>query len=247
MATATENNMVEAKARAASDKNAARRLRTTGLIPAVLYGAGKQPRSIAIDPKQINRILHSEAGHNTIFDVVLEDEQAKAMVVDWQHDPIKDRLLHVDLKRIAMDKKMRLEVPIAIKGEAPGVKTEGGILDIVKREVEIECFPADIPAHIDVDVSNLAFGMSIRVSDLPKSDKIKYLTDADTTLVHVTSVKEEVVVAPEVVATDAAAAPAEPEVIKKGKQETEEGAAAPEKAEKGGDKKAEKGGDKKSK
>src|SRR3954447_21886817 len=122
MATATESKTVEAKARQASDKNAARRLRTTGLVPAVLYGAGKQPRSIAVDPKQINRILHSESGHNTIFDVVLDGEQTKAMVVDWQNDPIKDRLLHVDLKRIAMDKKMRLEIPVAIKGEAPGVK-----------------------------------------------------------------------------------------------------------------------------
>jgi large subunit ribosomal protein L25 len=233
MATATEKNTVEAKARAASDKNAARRLRTTGQIPAVLYGAGKQPRSIAVDPKQINRILNSESGHNTIFDVALDGEQTKAMVVDWQRDPIKDRLLHVDLKRIAMDKKMRLEVPVHVIGEAPGVKTEGGILDIVKREIEIECFPSDIPARIDVDVSNLNFGQALRVSDLPKSDKIKYLTDPDTTIVHVTSVKEEVVATPEVAATDAAAAPAEPEVIKKGKQETDE-AAAP---EKGADKK----------
>jgi large subunit ribosomal protein L25 len=238
MATATEKNTVEAKARAASDKNAARRLRTTGQIPAVLYGAGKQPRSIAVDPKQINRILNSESGHNTIFDVALDGEQTKAMVVDWQRDPIKDRLLHVDLKRIAMDKKMRLEVPVQVKGEAPGVKTEGGILDIVKREIEIECLPADIPAHIAIDVSNLAFGQAIRVSDLPKSDKIKYLTDPDTTIVHVTAVKEEVVATPEVVATDAAAAPAEPEVIKKGKQDTDAAAAAPEKPEKGGDKKS---------
>ena len=225
MATTTEKNTVEAKARAASDKNAARRLRTTGLIPAVLYGAGKQPRSIAVDPKQINRILHSEAGHNTIFDVVLDGEQTKAMVVDWQNDPIKDHLLHVDLKRIAMDKKMRLSVPVHVKGEAVGVKTEGGILDIVMREVEIECLPADIPAYINVDVSHLAYGHGIRVSDLPKSDKVKYLNDPDLTIVHVTAVKEEVVATPDAAAADAAAAPAEPEVIKKGKQETEEGAA----------------------
>ena len=235
MATATdknEKNQVEAKLREASDKNAARRVRATGLIPAVLYGAGKQPRSIAVDPKQINRILHSESGHNTIFDVVLDGEQTKAMVVDWQNDPIKDRLLHVDLKRIAMDKKMRLEVPIAIKGEAPGVKTEGGILDIVLREIEIECLPADIPAHIDIDVSSLAHGDAIRVADLPKSDKIKYLSDPEMTVVHVTSVKEEVVATPEAAATDAAAAPAEPEVIKKGKTEAE----APAAPEKGADK-----------
>jgi large subunit ribosomal protein L25 len=236
MSTATEKNeknQVEAKVREASDKNAARRVRATGLIPAVLYGAGKQPRSIAVDPKQINRILNSESGHNTIFDVVLDGEQTKAMVVDWQNDPIKERLLHVDLKRIAMDKKMRLEVPVAIKGEAPGVKTEGGILDVVLREIEIECLPADIPAHIDIDVSNLKYGDAIRVSDLPKSDKIKYLSDPEMTVVHVTAVKEEVVATPEAAATDAAAGPAEPEVIKKGKTETE-AAAAPEKgADKG--------------
>jgi large subunit ribosomal protein L25 len=236
MSTATEKNeknQVEAKVREASDKNAARRVRATGLIPAVLYGAGKQPRSIAVDPKQINRILNSESGHNTIFDVVLDGEQTKAMVVDWQNDPIKERLLHVDLKRIAMDKKMRLEVPVAIKGEAPGVKTEGGILDVVLREIEIECLPADIPAHIDIDVSNLKYGDAIRVSDLPKSDKIKYLSDPEMTVVHVTAVKEEVVATPEAAATDAAAGPAEPEVIKKGKTDAAETPAAP---EKGGDK-----------
>jgi large subunit ribosomal protein L25 len=236
MSTATEKNeknQVEARVREASDKNAARRVRATGLIPAVLYGAGKQPRSIAVDPKQINRILNSESGHNTIFDVVLDGEQTKAMVVDWQNDPIKERLLHVDLKRIAMDKKMRLEVPVAIKGEAPGVKTEGGILDVVLREIEIECLPADIPAHIDIDVSNLKYGDAIRVSDLPKSDKIKYLSDPEMTVVHVTAVKEEVVATPEAAATDAAAGPAEPEVIKKGKTDAAETPAAP---EKGGDK-----------
>ncbi len=225
MATTTEKNTVEAKARAASDKNAARRLRTTGLIPAVLYGAGKEPRSIAVDPKQINRILHSDSGHNTIFDVALDNEQTKAMVVDWQHDPIKGHLLHVDLKRIAMDKKMRVTVPIHVKGEAMGVKTQGGILDLVMREVEIECLPADIPAHIDVDVSHLEYGHGVRVSDLPKSDKIKYLNDPDLTVVHVTAVKEEAAPTADAAAADAAAAPAEPEVIKKGKQETEEGAA----------------------
>ncbi|HYE25637.1 MAG TPA: 50S ribosomal protein L25 [Clostridia bacterium] len=229
MATATQTNLVEAKPREASDKNAARRLRTTGLIPGVLYGAGKDSRSIAIDPKAINKILHSESGHNTIFDVVLDGEQTKAMVVEWQSDPLKGSLLHVDLKRIAMDKKMRVQVPVQIIGEAPGVKTQGGILDVVMREVEVECLPADIPSHIDVDVSNLMFGEPVRVADLPKSDKIKYLSDEDLTIVHVTSVKEEAAPSADAAATEAAAGPAEPEVIKKGKQETE----ADEKADKG--------------
>jgi len=234
MATATANNTVEAKHREATDKNAARRLRTTGLIPGVLYGAGKAAHPIAVDPKQINRILHSAAGHNTIIDVVLEQEASKAMIVEWQNDPIKGNLLHVDLKRIAMDKKMRLEVPIHVAGECPGVKAEGGILDIVLREVEIECLPGDIPAAIDVDVSNLHMHGAIRVSELPKSDKIVYLSDADQTVVHVVAVKEEVVATPDAAAAEATAAPAEPEVIKKGKLETDEAAPAKDgKADKG--------------
>ena len=230
MAIAT--NTVEAKLREAADKNAARRLRTTGLVPGVLYGAGKEPHAISVDPKVIGRILNSDSGHNTIFDVNLDGQNAKAMIVDWQVDPIKGHLLHVDLKRIAMDKTLRVTVPIEVVGEAPGVKTEGGILDVVLREVEVECLPSDIPGHITVDVSNLTFGMNIRVADLPHDDKVKFLNDPNITVVHITHVKEEVVATPEAVAADAAAAPAEPEVIKKGKQETEEAAPAEGKGEK---------------
>jgi large subunit ribosomal protein L25 len=234
MAIATVTNTVEAKLREGADKNAARRLRTTGQIPGVLYGAGKEPCTISVDPKIIGRILHSASGHNTIFDVNVADEKAKAMIVDWQVDPIKGHLLHVDLKRIAMDKTLRVTVPIEIVGEAPGVKTEGGVLDVVLREVEIECLPSDIPSSIKADVSNLTFGVNIRVADLPHEGKIKFLTDPAITVVHITHIKEEVVATPEAAATDAAAGPAEPEVIKKGKQETEEGAAEakPEKGEK---------------
>jgi len=224
MATATATNTVEAKLREGADKNAARRLRTTGLIPAVIYGAGKEPRAISVDPKIIGRILHSASGHNTIFDVNVADERAKAMIVEWQVDPIKGHLLHVDLKRIAMDKTLRVTVPIEIVGEAPGVKAEGGVLDVVLREVEIECLPADIPSSIKADVSNLTFGVNIRVADLPHEGKIKFLTDAAVTVVHITHIKEEVVATPDAAAVDAAAGPAEPEVIKKGKQD-EEGAA----------------------
>jgi len=167
------------------------------------------------------------------------------MIVDWQYEPIKGHLLHIDLKRIAMDKALRVSVPIVLQGVAEGVKTEGGILEHILREVEIECLPADIPSHIDVDIAHLTFGKVLRVSDLPHNEKLKFLTDANQPIAHVTSVKEEVVVAPEVAAAEAAAAPAEPEVIKKGKAETEEeGAEAaaaekPEKAEKA-EKKAEK-------
>jgi large subunit ribosomal protein L25 len=224
MPTATTNK-VEAKQRQAGDKNAARRLRTTGLVPGVLYGAGKEPHAISVDPKVIGRILNSDSGHNTIFDVSLDGENAKAMIVDWQVDPIKGHLLHVDLKRIAMDKTLRVTVPIEIVGEAPGVKIEGGILDVVLREVEIECLPSEIPSHIKVDVSELHFGVNIRVADLKAETKVKFLNDPNITVVHVTHVKEEVVAAPEAAAEAAAGSPAEPEVIKKGKQDTEEGAA----------------------
>jgi len=141
-------------------------------------------------------------------------------------------LLHIDLKRIALDKVLKVSVPIFLVGEAAGVKQEGGIMEQMLREVEIECLPGDIPSHIDADVSHLTFGKVLRVSDLPHSAKLKFLTDANQPVAHVTSVKEEVVATPEAAAAEAAA-PAEPEVIKKGKQETEEeGEAAPEKAEK---------------
>jgi len=217
MATATAMNTVEATIREASDKNAARRLRTTGMIPAVLYGAKKEPHAISVDPKQILRILHSAAGHNTIFDISLDGEQAKAMVVDWQYEPLKGHLLHVDLKRIAMDQKMRLSVPVHIQGEAKGVKLEGGLLDVVLREVHIECLPADIPSHITVDVSELGHGDAVRVSELPQSASVKYLDDPDAVVAHVTHVKEEAAVAP----VEGAVAAVEPEVIKKGKTEAE--------------------------
>jgi large subunit ribosomal protein L25 len=190
-----------------------------------------------VDPRHVLRILNSDTGHNTIFDLTLNGgERTKAMIVDWQYEPIKGKLMHIDLKRIAMDKVLRVSVPISLIGEAAGVKQEGGILEHMLREVEVECLPADIPSHIDVDVSHLTFGMVLRVSDLPHLEKLKFLTDANQPVAHVTSVKEEVVATPEAVAAEAAAAPAEPEVIKKGKQETEEGAEAaaekPEKAEK---------------
>ena len=219
MATATATNTVEAKLREATDKNAARRLRTTGMIPAVLYGAKKDPRAIAVDPKQILKILRSASGHNTIFDISLEGEQAKAMVVDWQYEPLKGSLLHVDLKRIAMDQKMRLSVPVRTVGEAKGAMEEGGLLDLVLREIQIECLPSDIPGHITVDVTNLGRGEGIRVGDLPQTAAVKYLTDPDALVVHITFVKEEVVATPADEAVVAAAI--EPEVIKKGKLEAE--------------------------
>jgi len=151
-------------------------VRVAGKIPAVLYGSGHQPVAIEVDPKQISRILFSESGHNTIFDVeVAGQPAAKAMIVDWQREPIKDQLIHIDLKRIALDKALRVKVRVKLLGIPIGVKTAGGILDQVLREVEIECLPADIPANIAVDVSNLEMFQSLRVSGLPQSDTIKIL------------------------------------------------------------------------
>ncbi len=206
------------------NKNAARRVRAAGKIPAVLYGAGHDAIAVEVDPKQITRILFSETGHNTIFDVeVSGSTAAKAMIVDSQREPIKDQLIHIDMKRIALDKLLQVSVRVKLLGVPAGVKNEGGILDQVLREVEVECLPADIPNHIDVDVTGLAMHGVLRVSDLPHSDKIKYLKSEDATVAHVVSIREEVAATPaegEVAATgEGAAAPAEPEVAKKGKTE----------------------------
>src|SRR5438270_4119827 len=233
MPTATpDKSLLEAQPREAGTKNDARRVRRDGKIPAVMYGAGRDSLSISVDPRVVTRILNSETGHNTIFDLTLNGEKTKAMIVDWQYEPIKGKLLHIDLKRIALDKVLRVSVPIFLVGESAGVKQEGGIMEQMLREVEVECLPGDIPTHFDADVSHLTFGKVLRVSELPHSDKIKFLTDPNQPVAHVTAVKEEVVATPEAVAAEGGA-PAEPEVIKKGKQETdEEGEAAPEKAEK---------------
>jgi len=208
------------------NKNAARRVRAAGKIPAVLYGSGHDPVAIEVEPKQISRILYSETGHNTIFDVEIAGHaSAKAMIVDWQREPIKDQLIHIDLKRIALDKVLRLKVRVKLLGTPVGVKTEGGILDQVMREVDVECLPADIPSHIDVDVTGLAMHGVLRISDLPHSDKLKFLNAEDATVAHVISIREEVAPAADAVAADAAAAGAEPEVAKKGKTETADAAA----------------------
>jgi large subunit ribosomal protein L25 len=221
MAATTATETVVATVREGKfNKNAARRVRVEGKIPAVVYGAGQEPVAVTVDPKVITKILHSESGHNTIFDLAIEGGAGtKAMIVDWQHEPIKGKLLHIDLKRIAMDKAMRVSVPIQLVGVPVGVKTQGGILEHVLREVEIECLPADIPSHLDVDVTGLELHGLIHVSDLPHSGSIKFLADENATVAHVTIIKEE---AP---AEAAEAAPTEPEVAKKGKTETE--AAAP--------------------
>jgi large subunit ribosomal protein L25 len=206
------------------NKNAARRVRVAGKIPAVLYGPGHDPVAVEVEPKAITKILYSETGHNTIFDIHVEGQAStKAMIVDWQREPIKDQLIHIDLKRIALDKLLRVSVRVKMLGTPIGVKAEGGILDQVLREVEIECLPADIPSHIDVDVTGLAMHGVLRISDLPHSDKIKYLNAEDATVAHVISIREEV--APAAEGVEGAAATTEPEVAKKGKTETADAAA----------------------
>ncbi len=207
------------------NKNHARRVRVQGLIPAVVYGAGKESVAVTVDPRVITKILYSESGHNTIFDLTIEGAGVtKAMIVDWQNEPIKGKLLHIDLKRIAMDKAMRVSVTVQLTGVPTGVKNSGGMLSQVLHEVEIECLPTDIPGHIDVDVSNLEINGAIHISDLPHSDKIKFLGEEDALVAHVTVLKEEAVAEP-------VAGPAEPEVAKKGK--TDAAAAAPAAGDKG--------------
>jgi large subunit ribosomal protein L25 len=219
MATSTIPSVIATPREGRFNKNAARRVRVSGKIPAVVYGAGKDPVAVTVDPRVITKILHSDSGHNTIFDLdVTGASLVKAMIVDWQHEPIKGALLHIDLKRIAMDKAMRVSVPIQLTGVPVGVKAQGGILEHVLREVEIECLPGDIPSHLDVDVSGLELHGVIHVSDLPHSGSIKFLGEEDATVAHVTMIKE-------VAEPEAVVATAEPEVAKKGKGDAD--AAAP--------------------
>ena len=219
MANPTFDAVVATPREGKFNKNAARRVRVAGKIPAVVYGAGQNAVAVTVDPKVITKILHSESGHNTIFDLNVEGAAAvKAMIVDWQNEPVKGRLLHIDLKRIAMNKAMRVSVPIVLVGIPVGVKTEGGVLEHVLREVAIECLPGDIPSHLDVDVTGLALNSSIHVSDLPHSGSIKFLDEETATVAHVVAMKEEVV-------EEVVPAAAEPEVAKKGKTDAPETAA----------------------
>ncbi len=207
-------------------KNEARRLRVKGSIPAVLYGGatadGKpQATPIAVDPKRLMGILHGESGVNTLIGLKVGDEEVRVLMREYQVDPLTRRLLHVDFYRIAMDKLLTVTVPITVKGEPKGVKQQGGLLDFVHREISIECLPADIPEHIEIDVSELMLGQAIRLRDVATSLTWKPVTDPDVMLVHVVAPRAVVEPEPAEGAAVAAAAPAaaEPEVIKKGKPE----------------------------
>ena len=222
--------VLEATVRDSRGKNEARRTRAGGKVPAVLYGvtgAGKaEATAIAIEPKALRKILHSEAGANTLISLRLPGAgDTRVLVKEYQLDPITHQILHADFYRIAMDKVLLITVPITVKGEAPGVKQQGGILEFVHRQVEVECLPADIPEHIEINVGELMLHQGVRVRDVAVNPKVKVVTDADTMLVHVIMPKVEEAPAPAAEGAAVAAAPAaaaEPEVIKKGKKEDAE-------------------------
>jgi len=226
---------VEATPRDDRGKNAARRMRVAGQVPAVLYGGKGESVAVTVNARQVTGILRSESGHNTIFTVKLPGGEQKAMLKDWQVDPVKGTLLHVDMLRVAMDVRMRFKVPVHTFGEPQGVKLQGGIFEMVTREVEVECLPADIPEEFEVDITELLIGRQLRASDLPVDPaKIRLVTDPQRVIAHVVALRAEEEKPVEAVAAEAVA-PAEPEVIKKGKKEEEgeEAAAAePEKEKK---------------
>jgi large subunit ribosomal protein L25 len=231
---------VSVEIRETRGKNEARRLRQRGLTPGVVYGSGQPSLVVSVEPKQMVKILHSGTGHNTIFNLaVREGETTPVMLVDWQFDPVRENLLHVDMKRIDLTKRLRVSVPVHIQGEAAGVKQQGGLLELVAREIEIECLPDDIPEHFTLDVTELMLGQAKRASDVAFSGSMRLLSPADAVIAHVVLMRAEEVAAAVVPAEGEVAAAAEPEVVKKGKKEEE----APAAEEKG--KKAEEKGKKK--
>ncbi len=216
---------IPAESRDSRGKNEARRLRAKGSVPAVVYGGPAGPAAVAVSPKELTKVLHSKTGHNTIFNLsVAGGDSTPVMIVDWQYDPIKDTLLHADLKRIDLSQRITVKVPVVTQGDPRGVKLQGGIHEIVTRELEIECLPNDIPEQFTINVVDLMVGQSIRAGDIPISGSIRLLSPPDAVISHVVSLKAEEVTTAE---TGGAAAPGtEPEVIKKGKKEEEGSEAA---------------------
>jgi large subunit ribosomal protein L25 len=216
--------ILEATARDTFGKNEARRTRREGKVPGVLYGGdGGGTVAIAVEPRALLKILHSESGQNTLISLKLAGTgDTRVLVKDFQLDPITHHVLHADFYRVAMDKVLQVTIPVVVHGEPRGVKQQGGVLEFIRREIEIECLPADIPEHIEIDVSELMLHQGIRVRDVRIDPKLKPLTDGDTMLVHIIMPKAEEAPAPAEAAAAAVATPAEPEVIKKGKKEEEE-------------------------
>src|ERR1700736_5400363 len=187
-----EQIIVEAAPRETRGKNAARRVRLTGQVPAVIYGGKGKSQALEVSAKQLGAILRSASGHNTIFKIKVKDIEETAIVKDWLVDPVKGHLLHVDLLRIAMDVRMRVKVPVHTFGEAQGVKLQGGVFEMVTREVEIECLPSDIPTEFRMDISPLMMGMQLRASDIPLDpQKMKMMTDPLRVLAHVVALRVE--------------------------------------------------------
>jgi len=215
--------ILEASARDTFGKNEARRTRRDGKVPAVLYGGDtKNATPIAVDPRELLRILHSESGANTLISLKLSGAgDTRVLVKDFQLDPITHAILHADFYQVAMDRAIEVTIPVIVKGEPKGVKQQGGILEHVRREIRISCLPADIPEHVVVDVSELMLHQGIRVRDVATNPKWKAVTEGDAMLVHVIMPKAEETPTPEAAAAAATATPAEPEVIKKGKKEEE--------------------------
>ena len=225
---------VTAEVRAGRGKNEARRLRVRGFIPAVVYGAYKDAVSVGVSPKELTTILHSKTGHNTIFNLAIQGgESTPVMIVDSQRDPLKGYLLHADLKRIDLSKRIRVAIPVITTGEAAGIKLQGGLLEIITRDVEIECLPDEIPEHFVVDVSSLMIGQSVRAGAIPMAGSMRLTSNPESVIAHVVALRAEETpaAAAEAAPGPEAAAGAEPEVIKKGKKE-EEGE-APAAADKG--------------
>jgi large subunit ribosomal protein L25 len=228
--------VVTAENRTETGKNVNRRLRSAGKIPGVLYGSGKDPVRVSVSPREITSILRSASGENTLFDLDLGGSRRKVILKEFQVEPIKGALLHADFYEVALDKVLQVNVHVEVTGTPVGVKVQGGILDFVTRELEVECLPVDIPEKISIDVSHLELGKHLRVAELTAPPKVKILTDPDVVIVHVVAPRaEEAPVAAEAAPAEGeAAAAAEPEVIKKGKP-TAEG-----ETEEKGEKKAEK-------
>jgi large subunit ribosomal protein L25 len=229
---------VTAEPRESRGKNEARRLRVKGFAPAVLYGANGPAVAVAVSPKEVNKILRSTTGHNTIFNLAIQGgEDTPVMIVAWQRDPVRETLLHVDLKRIDLSQRIHVEVRVQTTGEPKGVKIQGGLMEVITREIEIECLPDEIPESFTVDVTELMIGQNLRASDIPLTGSMKLLSAADHVIAHVVTMKAEVVETPVAEAGATVATPAEPEVIKKGKKDEVPEAGAetekPEKAEKG--------------
>src|SRR5438876_9159885 len=216
--------ILEATSRDTFGKNEARRPRRDGKVPGILYGGdGDRATPIAVSPRALFTILHPESGLNTLISLKLAGAgDARVLVKDFQLDPVTHQMLHADFYRVAMDKVLQVTIPVTVHGEPKGVKQQGGVLEFIRREIEIECLPGDIPEHVDVDVSELMLHQGIRVRDIATDPKWTPTTEGEAMLVHVIMPKAEEVAAPAEAAVAVATTPAEPEVIKKGKKEDEE-------------------------